>query len=205
MKRLGTIALALGEERTRKELIPFLNASSEDDDEVLLAMAEELGNFVPYVGGSEYAHTLLVPLETLCCTEETVVREQAVKSLSQVGAELSASSTEEHLHPLVEASPAAWPHTLHSQVLRLLQAAHRASGPRDRVTGVWQHSALPVCMTGCICSCVAAAEACTASKPVTAQRQGHMCLPVCLHMQMSASKPGQQCMQLKSSAVACSG
>ena len=104
VKKLGTIALALGEERTRKELIPFLNASSEDDDEVLLAMAEELGNFVPYVGGPEYAHTLLVPLETLCCTEETVVREQAVKSLSQVGTELSASSTEEHLHPLVEVS-----------------------------------------------------------------------------------------------------
>ena len=37
VRRLSTIALALGEERTRKELIPFLNASSEDDDEVRIS------------------------------------------------------------------------------------------------------------------------------------------------------------------------
>ena len=48
---LSTIARALGEERTRKELIPFLSENNDDDDEVLLAMAEELGVFIPYVGG----------------------------------------------------------------------------------------------------------------------------------------------------------
>lgn len=30
-------------------------------------MAEELGRFVPLVGGPEYAHFLLLPLETLAC------------------------------------------------------------------------------------------------------------------------------------------
>ena len=34
VKRLGTIALALGEERTRNELIPFLTDSNDDEDEV---------------------------------------------------------------------------------------------------------------------------------------------------------------------------
>ena len=34
VKRLSTIALALGEERTRKELIPFLADSNDDEDEV---------------------------------------------------------------------------------------------------------------------------------------------------------------------------
>ena len=31
-----------------------------DEDEVLLALAEQLGNFTPLVGGAEYVHCLLV-------------------------------------------------------------------------------------------------------------------------------------------------
>ena len=31
-----------------------------DEDEVLLALAEQLGNFTPLVGGAEYVHVLLV-------------------------------------------------------------------------------------------------------------------------------------------------
>lgn len=45
IKKLSTIALALGEERTRTELIPFLTETIYDEDEVLLALAEQLGNF----------------------------------------------------------------------------------------------------------------------------------------------------------------
>lgn len=50
IKRLGTIARALGEERTRNELLPFLTDSNDDDEEALLAIAEQLGDFLPYVG-----------------------------------------------------------------------------------------------------------------------------------------------------------
>ena len=49
----------------------------EDEDEVLLALAEELGNFLEHVGGPEFATSLLPPLEQLATTEETVVREKA--------------------------------------------------------------------------------------------------------------------------------
>jgi len=52
--------LALGVERTRVELIPFLTETIYDEDEVLLALAEQLGNFTNYVGGPEFAYTLLV-------------------------------------------------------------------------------------------------------------------------------------------------
>lgn len=45
MKKLATIALALGEERTRTELVPFLTETIYDEDEVLLALAEQLGSF----------------------------------------------------------------------------------------------------------------------------------------------------------------
>ena len=76
-RALVAIATALGPDRTRNELIPFLNESIDDEDEVLLALAEELGNFVAYVGGAAHANALLPPLETLATVEETVVRDQA--------------------------------------------------------------------------------------------------------------------------------
>ncbi|KAJ8500730.1 hypothetical protein OPV22_011282 [Ensete ventricosum] len=102
IRRLSTIARALGEERTRKELIPFLSENNDDDDEVLLAMAEELGVFVPYVGGVEYAHVLLPPLETLCIVEETCVRDKAVESLCRIGAQMKESDIVEWFIPLVK-------------------------------------------------------------------------------------------------------
>lgn len=75
--RISTIALALGPERARDELIPFLQDSVDDEDEVLLALAEELGrNFEEYIGGPEHAHLLLGPLENLSAVEETLVRDK---------------------------------------------------------------------------------------------------------------------------------
>lgn len=75
--RISTIALALGPDRAREELIVFLQESVDDEDEVLLALAEELGrDFEEYIGGKEYAHLLLGPLENLSAVEETVVRDK---------------------------------------------------------------------------------------------------------------------------------
>uniref|UniRef100_A0A8C3F2U8 Uncharacterized protein n=1 Tax=Chrysemys picta bellii TaxID=8478 RepID=A0A8C3F2U8_CHRPI len=56
IKKLSTIALALGVERTRSELLPFLTDTIYDEDEVLLALAEQLGTFTALVGGPEYVH-----------------------------------------------------------------------------------------------------------------------------------------------------
>ena len=68
---IPTIALALGPDRAREELIQFLQESVDDEDEVLLALAEELGkSFEQYIGGSEYAHCLLLPLENLSVLED---------------------------------------------------------------------------------------------------------------------------------------
>ena len=76
--RLSTIALALGPDRTRDELVVFLLDSLDDEDEVLLALAEEIGNLGQYVGGDQYAHVLLGPLENLATVEETLVREKVL-------------------------------------------------------------------------------------------------------------------------------
>jgi hypothetical protein len=43
---------------------------------VLTALSEELGNFVEYVGGPEYGHVLLSPLENLAAIEEPLVRDK---------------------------------------------------------------------------------------------------------------------------------
>jgi hypothetical protein len=50
--------------------------SVDDEDEVLLALSEELGVFVEFVGGPEHASVLLAPLESLANVEEAVVREK---------------------------------------------------------------------------------------------------------------------------------
>jgi serine/threonine-protein phosphatase 2A regulatory subunit A len=39
-------------------------------------LSEELGNFVEYVGGPEWGHVLLSPLENLAAIEEPLVREK---------------------------------------------------------------------------------------------------------------------------------
>jgi serine/threonine-protein phosphatase 2A regulatory subunit A len=58
------------------DLISEMAAEMEDEDEVLLALAEELGNLILHVGGRDHAHVLLLPLETLCAMEEALVRDK---------------------------------------------------------------------------------------------------------------------------------
>ncbi|KAJ7169889.1 armadillo-type protein [Mycena filopes] len=98
-----TIALALGPDRAREELVPFLQDSVDDEDEVLLALAEELGrNFEDYIGGKEYAHILLGPLENLSAVEETLVRDKAAESITKVAVVLSQAQVEEYYIPLLK-------------------------------------------------------------------------------------------------------
>jgi len=107
IRRLSTIALALGPERTREELIPFLDGrtppdsstfvlhsasadgypeSVEDEDEVLTALSDELGGFVEYVGGPDYGHVLLSPLENLATIEEPLVRDKVSSCITTLRA-----------------------------------------------------------------------------------------------------------------------
>ncbi|KAA8490286.1 Serine/threonine-protein phosphatase 2A 65 kDa regulatory subunit A alpha isoform [Porphyridium purpureum] len=94
-RRLPTIAAALGTERTRCELIPFLTETIDDEDEVLMALAEQLDKFVEFVGGPDYAGVLLQPLEILSAVEETIVRDLAVDSLRHIS-DLVATTATDH-------------------------------------------------------------------------------------------------------------
>lgn len=101
IRRLSTIALALGEQRTRDELIPFLQDQLDDEDEVLLVLAEELGDFAEYVGGKDHAYLILGPLENLAAVEETLVREKAADSINKITPLLSPAHLQAHFLPLL--------------------------------------------------------------------------------------------------------
>ncbi|KAI3633876.1 hypothetical protein MIR68_008208 [Amoeboaphelidium protococcarum] len=102
IRRLGTIALALGVDRARDELVPFLEESIDDEDEVLQALAEEIANLIDYIGGAQFAHVLLSPLEHLATIEETVVRDKAAESINKVAVVLSADQVERFYLPMLK-------------------------------------------------------------------------------------------------------
>ena len=56
----------------------------DDEEEVLLALAETLGGFLDHTGGPAHAIHLLKALEKLCLIEETVVREKATESIKKI-------------------------------------------------------------------------------------------------------------------------
>ncbi|EEB05229.1 protein phosphatase regulatory subunit Paa1 [Schizosaccharomyces japonicus yFS275] len=135
LKRISTIALALGPERTRDELIPFLDESIDDEDEVLSALASQLGDFVEYVGGPEYAHVLLSILENLAAMEEPLVRDAAVESLNKICQVLSQEQLVEYFVPLVQRlSTAEWFTSRASSTALYCAAYERSTNPAVRVS-----------------------------------------------------------------------
>lgn len=101
IEKLSVIARALGAERTRDELLPFISEAVYDEDEVLEALAERLGTLVPEVGGPEFSYSLLQPLESLAIVEETIVREKALESINKISEDQTSQQIEQHFLPLL--------------------------------------------------------------------------------------------------------
>ena len=70
----------------------------KEEDEVLFAIAEELGNLSTLI---ENKVALLPLLEALCNVDETVVREQAVISASKIADALSPTDIQNIFAPMV--------------------------------------------------------------------------------------------------------
>lgn len=103
IKRLSTIALALGPERTREELLPFVKEAAYDEDDILIVLVEQLGKLVPYLGGKEFAYTLLPTLESLSGTEEALVRDKTTQVLSHIcSTSLPTEHVEQYFLPVVK-------------------------------------------------------------------------------------------------------
>jgi len=101
VENLSKIAVALGEERCREELLPFLQEIIDDDDEVLIALAKQLPNGILWVGGPGFAHVLTGPLEELCSVEEVSVRDAAVLSLTKIVEQTPSEQVSRHFCGLV--------------------------------------------------------------------------------------------------------
>ena len=67
-----------------RPLVPLLTfyslESVDDDDCILQALAEQLGDFVEYVGGPEYVPLIITPLEMLAAAEDNSVRNKVLVS-----------------------------------------------------------------------------------------------------------------------------
>jgi serine/threonine-protein phosphatase 2A regulatory subunit A len=104
--RLKILATILGPEATRTSLVPYLTSKKltqsallNEEDEVLFALAEELGDLCSFISGSP--SLLIAPLENLATMEEAVVRDQAVRSLAKITEKLTDSDIASVLAPVV--------------------------------------------------------------------------------------------------------
>jgi serine/threonine-protein phosphatase 2A regulatory subunit A len=63
------------------ELLPYIMDLMDDDEEILMQLAEVLdGSFLEHVGGPLFAPHLFKPLERLCEVEESAVRDKVSSS-----------------------------------------------------------------------------------------------------------------------------
>jgi serine/threonine-protein phosphatase 2A regulatory subunit A len=103
INNIDLIATAIGVERTREELVPYMSELLEDEnDEVLLALATKLGDLTQLVGGEQYTGVLLTPLQTLCTKEENVIRDKAVKSINRLAQLMSIETLNTELIKVVK-------------------------------------------------------------------------------------------------------
>eukprot|EP01031_Cornospumella_fuschlensis_P025713 gene25713-31052_t len=89
MKKVALVAALMGPEKTRTDMLAYLQTKVDDLDQVLLVLSEKLEKFVPLVGGPEHAHLLIPLFEALCDIEEVTVRNVAATSVTKVLKQLS--------------------------------------------------------------------------------------------------------------------
>jgi serine/threonine-protein phosphatase 2A regulatory subunit A len=63
----------------------------DNDDEFLIKLGEQLVSLKDKVGGKDFVHFLLPPLETLLCMEESLVRDKTVECIKQLAEDQNTS------------------------------------------------------------------------------------------------------------------
>jgi len=97
--RMKTVILSIGQEDTKTKLVEYLeNLIKIEDDEVLFAIAEELGKVWEFNADKTL---FLGLLETLCKQDETEVRNQATRSMGAISAALSDAEMQSVFAPAV--------------------------------------------------------------------------------------------------------
>lgn len=102
-QQIDLVAAALGPDRTRAELLPYLQSFvGEDEDEILITLSEKLSGFLPLVGGAAFAFCILSVLESLARMEEALVHEAALHSLVKLCGQLDSATIRSQVVPSVE-------------------------------------------------------------------------------------------------------
>ena len=84
-QNLRGISLALGRERTRKELLPYLKSCiDEEEDEIIIELAKVLSNFIDCIGGKQYIKELLNLLEIILTIDDHFVRIEILNTIKLV-------------------------------------------------------------------------------------------------------------------------
>jgi len=84
VRQIGIIAAALGPQRTRNELVPYIKDMIDDEDDVLSVISDQLLTLIPHIGGKEHLSALLPPYECLLVVEESRCRKQAIENVQKL-------------------------------------------------------------------------------------------------------------------------
>lgn len=84
VKTLNTVAIALGPKQTREELLPYLLELLDDDNEVLIALAEALKFLIQSIGGQKFTFELFDIIEQLLQIDEASVRKATLDSFQSI-------------------------------------------------------------------------------------------------------------------------
>ena len=99
--RLPIILALLSKDKIVSEVIPFIQKIlPSEEDEVLLAFSEEMGNFKNFIDDRQIIHILPI-FQFLFGCEETVVRDSAVKGLKKIIESLSDEQVQKDIIPMV--------------------------------------------------------------------------------------------------------
>ena len=102
MKKLSLIMKAMGEDRVHDELVPYLQnnfiLNDKCDDEILFVLAEQLSTAWSHVSDKL---TFLPLLKELAKVDETIVRDQAAKTMEKIEESLSPKHVQGTFVPLV--------------------------------------------------------------------------------------------------------
>ncbi|KAI9342409.1 armadillo-type protein [Pilaira anomala] len=103
LNKLDLIATALGVERTRTKLIPYLTDYKCEDENVLILLVDQLARLINKVGGSSYVHVLLAPLESIASVVKYVtIRDKVVESIIQIIQLLPKGQFIDYVFPLLK-------------------------------------------------------------------------------------------------------
>ena len=90
---LRGISLALGRERTRRELLPYLiSCLEEEEDETLIELSKIFSNFLDCVGGKQYIKEIFHIIEKLLSIDEPNIRKESINSLKNTISKIGAVS-----------------------------------------------------------------------------------------------------------------